>query len=285
MRRRCFIAFTLGGGCDIFIGSVGDVLEAVLWGLIQGVTEFLPVSSSGHLRLAPEAMGAAPPDLTASAVLHLGTLLAVIVYYRRDIAWLIRGIAGRGEAAARRTALVVAAATVPAVLAGLAAGEILDRFQESATAVGAALTANGLILWLGSRRRRKPSAGEGRRVEETGGRDAVAVGLAQAAALLPGVSRSGMVITMGQRLGLAPRQAARLAFLMSVPVIAGAGLWEMMNLSGSGEWGWGLAAGVAAAALSGYAAIALLIRTIARWGLRPFAIYCVAAGLLSLILL
>ena len=262
------------------------MLEAVLWGLIQGVTEFLPVSSSGHLRLAPEALGAAPPDLTASAVLHLGTLLAVIVYYRSDIAWLIRGITGRGEAAARRTALVVAAATVPAALAGLAAGEILDRFQESATAVGAALTANGLILWLGSRKQRKKPAGEGgRRVEETGGRDAVAAGLAQAAALLPGVSRSGMVITMGLRLGLAPRQAARLAFLMSVPVIAGAGLWEMMNLSGSGEWGWGLAAGVAAAALSGYAAIALLIRTIARWGLRPFAIYCVAAGLLSLILL
>ena len=263
------------------------MLEAVLWGLIQGVTEFLPVSSSGHLRLVPEAVGAAPPDLAASAVLHLGTLLAVIVYFRADIAWLIRGVAGRADAAARRTALVVAAATVPAALAGWAAGGILDRFQESATAVGAALAANGLILWLASRwLRRSPGAGENiRMVEDAGGRDALAAGLAQAVALLPGISRSGMVIAMGQRRGLSPRQAARLAFLMSIPVIAGAGLREAAGLSGSGEWGWGLAAGVAAAALSGYGAIALLIKTIARWGLRPFGIYCVAAGALSLLLL
>lgn len=262
------------------------MLEAVLWGLIQGVTEFLPVSSSGHLRLVPEALGTAPPDLAASAVLHLGTLLAVIVYFRADIAWLLRGVAGRGESAARRTALVVAAATVPAALAGWAAGDVLDRFQESAAAVATALAVNGLLLWLASLRRRSPAAGDGlRRAEETGGRDALALGLAQAAALVPGISRSGMVIAMGQLRGLAPRQAARLAFLMSVPVIAGAGLREAAGLSGSGEWGWGLAAGVAAAALSGYGAIALLIKTIARWGLRPFAIYCLAAGALSLLLL
>ena len=261
-------------------------MEAVLWGLIQGVTEFLPVSSSGHLRLVPEALGSSPPDLAASAVLHLGTLLAVIVYFRADIAWLIRGVAGRADAAARRTALVVAAATIPAALAGWAAGGVLDRFQESATAVGAALVANGLILWLASSRRRRPGAGENvRMVEDAGGRDALAAGLAQAVALLPGISRSGMVIAMGQRRGLSPRQAARLAFLMSIPVIAGAGLREAAGLSGSGEWGWGLAAGVAAAALSGYGAIALLIKTIARWGLRPFGIYCVAAGALSLLLL
>ena len=262
------------------------MLEAVLWGLIQGVTEFLPVSSSGHLRLVPEALGASPPDLAASAVLHLGTLLAVIVYFRADIAWLIRGVTGRADAAARRTALVVAAATVPAALAGWAAEGVLDRFQESATAVGAALAANGLLLWLASRQGRRPGAGENvRMVEDAGGRDALAAGLAQAVALLPGISRSGMVIAMGQCRGLSPRQAARLAFLMSIPVIAGAGLREAAGLSGSGEWGWGLAAGVAAAALSGYGAIALLIKTIARWGLRPFGIYCVAAGALSLLLL
>lgn len=257
-------------------------MEAVLWGLIQGLTEFLPVSSSGHLRLVPEVFGAEAPGLAASAVLHLGTLLSVIAYYRSDIAWVARGLRKGGDPAARRVAWVVALATLPAAVAGLALGGLLDRFQESATAVGAALAANGLLLVFFPR---PVPEGAGRAVEEAGAGDAAAVGLAQAAALLPGISRSGMAIAMGTRRGLAPRQAARLAFLMSVPVIAGAGLWEALNISGDGGWGWGLAAGTAAAALSGYGAIAVLIKAITRWGMRPFGYYCLAAGLLSLLLI
>lgn len=258
-------------------------MEAVLWGLIQGLTEFLPVSSSGHLRLVPEVFGAEAPGLAASAVLHLGTLLSVAAYYRADIAWVARGLRRGGDPAARRVAWVTALATLPAAAAGLALGGLLDRFQESATAVGAALAVNGLLLAFSPR----PASGEGRAVEEAGAGDAAAVGLAQAAALLPGISRSGMAIAMGTRRGLAPRQAARLAFLMSIPVIAGAGLWEALNISGGGGggWGWGLAAGTAAAALSGYGAIAVLVKAITRWGMRPFGYYCLAAGLLSLLLI
>ena len=257
------------------------MLEAVLWGLIQGLTEFLPVSSSGHLRLLPEIFGAEAPGLAASAVLHLGTLLSVIAYYRADIAWVARGLLGRGDRAARRVAWVIALATLPAAAAGLALGGLLDSFQESATAVGATLAVNGLILVFSPR----PASEAGRAMEEAGAGDATAVGLAQAAALLPGISRSGMAIAMGARRGLAPRQAARLAFLMSIPVIAGAGLWEALNISGDGGWGWGLMAGTAAAALSGYGAITLLIKAITRWGMRPFGYYCLAAGLLSLLLI
>lgn len=252
------------------------MLEAIVWGLVQGLTEFLPVSSSGHLRLIPELFGLDPPDLTASAVLHLGTLLAVAAYYRSDIAWIIRGL-GRNTAA-RRLALMLAAAAVPAAAAGAFLSEAVGRFQESAAAVGAALLATGAVL-LASRFFARGI----RRAEDAGLGDAAAIGLAQALALLPGISRSGMVITAGMMRGLSEQQAARFGFLTAVPIIAGAGAREAWSATETGAFGPELILGTAVAALSGYWAISLLLKALTRLGLWPFALYCLAAGTAALV--
>ena len=252
------------------------MLEAILWGLVQGLTEFLPISSSGHLRLVPDLFGLSPPDLTTSAVLHLGTLMAVLAYYRSDIVWMARGI--RRNPVARRMVLMVAIATIPAVVVGTALTDAVERFQESATAVGIALIVTGAVL-LSTRYVDRRF----RRAEDAGIRDAVGIGLAQALALLPGISRSGMVITAGIMRGLSDRQAARFGFLLAVPVTLGAGSREALNVAGTGDLSLGLIAGTVVAALSGYWAISLLIKSLDRWGLWPFAVYCLAAGAIALI--
>ena len=192
------------------------MLEAIIWGLVQGLTEFLPVSSSGHLRLVPDLFGLSPPDLATSAVLHLGTLIAVIAYYRSDIAWMARGI--RRDPVARRMVLMLVIATIPAVVVGITLVEAVERFQESADAVGAALIVTGAVLFSSKFVERRI-----RSAEEMGNRDTIVIGLAQALALLPGISRSGMVITAGIMRGLSGTQAARFGFLMAIPVTVGAG--------------------------------------------------------------
>ena len=252
------------------------MLEAIIWGLVQGLTEFLPVSSSGHLRLVPDLFGLEPPDLATSAVLHIGTLIAVLAYYRSDIGWIVRGI--RRDPVARRMLLMVAVATVPAVVAGTTLGKAVERFQESAAAVGAALIVTGAVL-LSS----KFVALRSRRAEDVSIRDALGIGLIQAFALLPGISRSGMVITAGIMRGLSATQAARFGFLMAVPVTLGAGAREAVAVAGSGDLGPELVAGTLVAALSGYWAISLLIKGLVRRGLWPFSVYCVAAGVVALI--
>lgn len=252
------------------------MLEAILWGLVQGLTEFLPVSSSGHLVLVPAFFDLEPPDLATSAVLHLGTLLAVVGYYRQDLLRLARF---RRDATARRILLLLAIGTLPA-LAGILLEEPLDRLQRSTTAVAVALLVTGVVL-LGSGLIRVRSGA----LEEARPRDAVAVGLAQVTALVPGISRSGVTITAGLSRGLRPVEAARFSFLLGVPTIAGAGLVQAWRLAGEGGFRPEMVAALLAAAVSGYAAIAILLRLLARIGLRAFAVYCVGMGLLALTVL
>ncbi len=252
------------------------MLEAIVWGLVQGLTEFLPVSSSGHLRLVPDLFGLSPPDLATSAVLHIGTLVAVLAYYRRDVRWIVLGIGN--DPAARRTLVRLVIATVPAVVVGATLASRVEQFQESSTAVGIALLVTGAVLmsskWV-----------EGRRgtVDDVSIPDSLAIGLAQAAALLPGISRSAMVITAGMARGQSATQAARFGFLMAIPVTVGAGAREAFSLAGSGPGAPELLAGIVMAALSGYWAISLLIKGLARVGLWPFSLYCLAAGAVALI--
>lgn len=254
------------------------MLEAFIWGLIQGLTEFLPVSSSGHLRLVPDLFGLQGPDLATSTVLHLGTLVSVVVYYRVDIAWIVRGL--RRDPLARRVFLAVVIATVPAAGAGAFLSQAVERFQESSTAVGTALIVTGAILWSSIYIPRRDG-----NVEGIGRGDALRIGLFQALALLPGISRSGVVITGGMMSGLSAPQAARFAFLMAVPVTLGAGTREAMNLTATGFPGLELVTGSLVAAVTGYWAISVLTRLLARRGLWPFALYCGAAGVIALILL
>lgn len=249
-----------------------------MWGLVQGLTEFLPVSSSGHLRLIPEFLGVDPPDLATTAVLHLGTLGSVIAYYRKDVVWLTRGL--RTDARARRLALMIAIATIPAGVIGLAFKDQIDRIQEAPQAVGLALMVTGVVLLISASVPRRD-----RTAEDVGPSDAITIGIAQAMALLPGISRSGMAITTSVNRGLSDRQAARFSFLMAVPVIAGGGLLEAIDLAGSGSLSVGIVVATIVAGISGYWAISFLVKGLARWGLFPFAVYCLAFGGLAVVLL
>jgi len=249
------------------------MLEASFWGLIQGLTEFLPVSSSGHLVLVPALLGTEPPDLATSAMLHLGTLLAVLAYFRRDLLDMIR-FTEQGK----RLLRLLVIGTIPAAILGIAFEDFFDRLSETPRAVAVALTVTGVML-LATR----AIARRTRQVEDSTDRDALLVGLSQAVALVPGISRSGATISTGLLRGFERAEAARYSFLLGIPAIAGAGLFKGIELAGN-EGGIGAAVfvGMLVAAVSGYAAIALLLALIRRIGLVPFGVYCVIAGAVAL---
>ncbi|HEX6299205.1 MAG TPA: undecaprenyl-diphosphate phosphatase [Acidimicrobiia bacterium] len=257
------------------------MLAAVIWGLVQGLTEFLPISSSGHLVVVPEFLDViglemSPPTLAVSAVLHLGTLLAVVVYFRDDVMSVLQM---RRKQAGRRIALLVAIGTIPAVI-GLPLRDEIESIQENVTYVAIALIATGVILVIGQRLARGM-----RQLTEGRIPDAVVVGIAQALALIPGISRSGVTIAAGNGRGFQPVEAARFSFLLGIPAIAGAGLVSLPEVFAEGEIGLELLIGLLVAAVSGYLAIALLLRALRRVGLLPFAIYCFVVGGLTVLFL
>lgn len=251
------------------------MLDAALWGLVQGLTEFLPISSSGHLVLVPAFLDKEAPELATTAVLHLGTLAAVLWYFRKDVAWLIRP--DRDPRAWSIVKLLVIG-TIPAVIAGLLLESTLEELFDSPSRVGIALIFTGLVL-LASGFFSKLT----RKLEDAGVPDAVIVGSAQAMALVPGVSRSGMTITASLGRQFTAQESARFSFLLAIPVILGGGTKQMLDLAGEGGLEASLLVGVAVAAVSGYAAIAVLIKALTRFGLRPFALYCFVVGLIAIL--
>lgn len=256
------------------------MFDAAIWGLIQGLTEFLPVSSSGHLVLIPAFLSEVGidignPDLAVTAVLHLGSLLAVLAYYRSDIVELLR--APRAPRS-RRLISLVTLGTVPALI-GLPLRGPLGAFEESPTLVGGALIVTGLILAIGSRR-----SGT-RRLEQGTSRDAWSVGAAQALALIPGISRSGSTITAGLLRGFDREEAARYSFLLAMPAIAGGGLISLIDVAATDVDLGAVLLGTAVAAVSGYAAIAFLIRLLVSRGFGPFVAYCATVGTAAVLVL
>jgi undecaprenyl-diphosphatase len=255
------------------------VLAAIIWGLIQGLTEFLPVSSSGHLVVIPAllsrlGMEIEQPDLAVTAVLHLGTLVAVLIYFREDI---LKVLQFRTEPEGRKIALLVGIGTLPA-LVGLPLADSLDSFQDSVANVGWALIATGLILIVGQKLATGlRTLGEGRIP------DAVVVGVAQMFALIPGISRSGITIATGNGRKFSPSEAARFSFLLGIPAIAGGGLSQLLELDGTGTAAGPLVVGTLVAAASGYAAIALLLAALRKVGLAPFALYCFLIGTVAIV--
>lgn len=251
-------------------------VQAIVWGLIQGFTEFLPISSSGHLVVIPEFLSLDAPDLATSALLHIGTLAAVVAYYRKDLRWLL----GFGrDPIARRVLGLLVVASLPSALALLVEGQV-ESLQSSTTAVGVALIVTGVIVWTADRFLDRAGDLEGFGVSK-----ALLVGFAQFIAVIPGISRSGSTITAGMGLGLSKAQAARFSFLLGIPAIAAAGALqgkELLDGGGIPTSAW-LAVGVAA--VSGYAAIALLLRVLERVGLRVFAPYCLLVGVAALVFL
>lgn len=249
------------------------MIEAIIWGLIQGLTEFLPISSSGHLVLVPAWLGLEAPDLGTSALLHAGTLIAVLTFYRHDLAALTRF---RSDPRARHMINLLAIGTLPAV-SGVLAEDLIGGIQESVTLVSIALIATGIILWLSGL---VPSGS--RSAEDATPKDALIIGVAQLLALVPGISRSGMTITAGLTRKLDRVEAARFSFLLGVPAIAGAAVQQTL---GGASLTVATMTGTVVAAVSGYVSIAFLIKILSKVGLRPFAYYALAAGIASLVVL
>lgn len=249
-----------------------DWLVAALLGLIQGLTEFLPVSSSGHLVLAEELLGASREGILFEVALHVATLGAVVVFYRRRILMLIRGaLAGSPEALGYGAKLALA--TVPAVALALAARDFLESLYERPTVVGLALIATGAMLFT----TRRTLAGA--RAPEPGFAAAFWIGCAQALAITPGISRSGATVCVALALGVAPAAAAEFSFLMSVIAILGALLLQLPEVGTASSAAWAeLGIGGAVALLSGIAALWLFVRLLEARSFYRFAYYAWALG-------
>ncbi len=257
------------------------MLQLFLLAVIQGITEFLPVSSSGHLVLLPSLAGLQDQGLVIDVAVHVGTLGAVLLYFRADVSRVLSGMArmasGRFDGPDVRLALLLALATVPVIIAGLAFRLTgLDLLLRSVTVIAWATLIFGIVLWWADR--------TGSRTRTTGDwnpRDAIVMGLWQAIALIPGTSRSGITITAARRLGFARPDAARLAMLMSIPTIIASGTLLGLEVASSLDLPK-VRDGCIAAALAFVAALAALhfmMRLIARVSFTPFVIYRVVLGL------
>jgi len=263
------------------------VLQALILGLVQGATEFLPISSSGHLVLVPWLLGWKNPGLAFDTFLHLGTLVAVLAYFRHDLWSLALAWAGslreRSLGVPRaRVAWLIIWATLPAVVMGLTLEDLFERLFAAPVWVSIFLLVTGLLLFVGERVRKGES-----RMESLTWLDALLIGLAQGVAIAPGVSRSGATISAGLWRGLKREEAARFSFLLATPAILGANLlqlWELVRLSGDGEVASTFLVGFLAAAVSGYLAIHFFLRFLKRRSLHPFSLYCWLLGTLMLLL-
>jgi undecaprenyl-diphosphatase len=260
-----------------------SIVQALVLGAVQGVTEFIPISSSGHLVIVPELMDWTHPGLAFDVLLHAASLFALLVYFSGDLFDLARGLAAR-DRLARRLLLLLVIGTIPAGLAGLFLGDYFEGTFEDARSAALQLLITAVILVaaevaLKYHERRTANTGEHlRRIEDLGPADAITVGVAQAIAIWPGISRSGSTIGAGLALGVARDAAARFAFLLAIPALLGAALVEIPDLGGTSL---GLGAGIAgfvSSLITSYVAIAALIRYLRTNTLYPFAIYCVIAG-------
>lgn len=255
--------------------------DALLLGLIQGLTEFLPVSSSGHLVIAQDLIGFQGPGIAFDILLHAATLGAVVLYFWRDIVALLASLWPGGDAARRRVVGLILLATLPTGVIGLTIDHYLSGLFESPRFAAAMLLVTGLVLLVAERTR----VGEGT-LEQVSAVQAVVVGTAQGIAILPGISRSGATIATGLMLGMDAQAAARFSFLMSIPAILAAVALHARDLADNAAAGNGLlpmAAGAGIAFVSGLGAIHLLLKLLARRKLWPFSVYCWAVALWVLV--
>ena len=247
-------------------------LEAFVLGVIQGLTEFLPVSSSGHLVVLQALFGAEQQGILFEVVVHVATLASVLIFYRRRVGTLIVGSI-RGDADARNYCLKLGVATLPAVLLVLVAGDILDALFESPAAAGTGFLITGGILW--TTRKTAPAA----QLSGPGWRAALLIGCAQALAIVPGISRSGATVGAALALGVAPLAAAEFSFLMSVIAILGAAIRALPELGSAPSAAIApLAIACASALVCGVAAIWLFLRLLQTCAFHYFAYYTWAIG-------
>lgn len=255
------------------------LFQAIVLGLVQGLTEFLPVSSSAHLALTPWLLGWQDPGLAFDVALHLGTLVAVVWYFRAQWIELVHAALGivrtrRIEGEAQRRVLLLILGTIPAGIAGLLAKDAAETAFRAPALTATALIVMGTLLWAADRW--APSA---RTLGQLTVRDAVLIGLAQMFALIPGVSRSGSTITAGRALGVDRQSAAVFSFLLSLPITTAATIIKVPEALQSHGLSVELAAGVAAAAVSSWLAIAVLLRFVSKYSYGVFAAYRWVLGL------
>jgi undecaprenyl-diphosphatase len=247
--------------------------QALVLGAVQGLTEFLPVSSSAHLILVPWLLNWQDPGLAFDVALHLGTLVALLIYYWQT--WIkLLGSLVNNDVASRRLLFLLILASVPGAVIGLLLEKQAETIFRSPLLIASTMAVLGVVLWLVDRLFRSR-----RKVSDLTTADALLIGFSQALAIVPGVSRSGATITMARALGIEREDAANFSFLMATPIIAGAGLLEARKLVAAGMHApvlWGFLA----SAVFGVAAIAGLIRFVRTRTYQPFAWYRVGVALL-----
>ena len=258
-------------------------LQAIFLGVVQGLTEFLPVSSSGHLVFFQSVFGLAEPQLAFDVMLHLGTLLAVVVYFRTDIsrvllgtwAWVRGGREGEEEA---KLLLWIVVASVPTGLMGILLKDWFEAFFSMPKTVGLMLLVTGLLLWLTRIVKRNEKT-----TGQMGVWDALVIGIAQGVAIIPGISRSGSTISTGLLCRLDRELAGKFSFLLSIPAILGATFLEFREI-GAGPGSGVTFIGMAVSFFVGLVALKLFMNIVKKGKLSYFSYYCWAAGVLMILL-
>lgn len=256
-----------------------ELVQAAVLGLVQGITEFVPVSSSAHLILTSYLLGWEDQGLAFDMAVHAGSLLALLAYLRRDLGRVVAAMlpgSSLASPADRRLGWQLLVATVPVAVAGLLLQGSVEAHLRTPRVVAVALIVFGLLLWIADR------LGDGaRRIETLSWAAAMTIGLAQVLAIVPGTSRSGVTMTAALALGLARTEAARFSFLLAVPVlslVAGKALLDLAAGGGDGMSGAAIATGFVVSAVAAYAAVAWLLRWLNTRGMTPFTVYRVILG-------
>lgn len=264
-----------------------DALQILVLALVQGLTEFLPISSSAHLILAPHLFGFADQGLAFDVAVHFGSLLAVVGYFRRDIGIILAdwfaSVLRRAEPTANsRLGWWVILGTIPVMVAGLLMKGLVETDLRSPLVIAIATIGFGLLLWWADRRARRERA-----VETLGLRDVLFIGAMQVLALIPGTSRSGITMTAGLMLGLTREAAARFSFLLAIPtILMSAGLVTLDLVSAAAPVDWrSLGLGLLLSWAAAYTCIHVFLQVIERVGMLPFVLYRLALGAVILWLL
>lgn len=262
-----------------------STVEVIILAIIQGLTEFLPISSSAHLILPSAMLGWQDQGLAFDVAVHVGTLLAVMLYFRRDIGQLtvgwVQSLAGK-HSTDSKLAWWVILATIPAGLAGLLAADLIETFLRSPYVIAITTIVFGLALWLAD-----VTAKQQQTMAQMGWKQALLIGIAQALALIPGTSRSGITMTAALMLGLDRVSAARFSFLLSIPIIVLSGGYQASKLIAEPTHYdmHGIILGAALSFVSAFICIHLFLKVIERMGMLPFVIYRLLLGVVLLLVL
>lgn len=256
-----------------------DIVQAIVLALIQGITEFLPISSSGHLILPSEVLRWPDQGLAFDVAVHVGTLSAVMIYFRKEIADIIVGgcatLTGKFDHPQGKLAWMIVLATIPAGLAGLLFNDFIEANLRSATVIATTTIVFGILLGFADQTKNKHKT-----LIEIGIASALIIGCAQALALIPGTSRSGITITAALFLGFSRESAAKFSFLISIPIIMLSGGYKGLELLGQTGIDWtAIIVGVVCSAVSAYLCIYFFLSFINRIGMMPFVYYRMVLGL------